>query len=107
MLPPRPPVCHHPFRRMPPRRARSPVSDEEAYRRRCEPSPGRMSRPEIRPGHLTTRRLEDFMSVETGSRPTSAPGAYESYEDERGRGWLPFSGALLLTLATLNIIDGI
>jgi len=66
-----------------------------------------MSRPEIRPGRLTTRRLEDFMSVETGSRPTSAPGTYESYEDERGRGWLAFSGALLLTLATLNIIDGI
>ena len=47
------------------------------------------------------------MSVETGSRPSRAPRTYESYEDDRGRGWLAFSGALLLTLATLNIIDGI
>lgn len=47
------------------------------------------------------------MSVEAGSRRSSAPRAYESYEDDRGRGWLAFAGALLLTVATLNIIDGI
>ncbi|MGN6872367.1 MAG: DUF7144 family membrane protein [Solirubrobacteraceae bacterium] len=47
------------------------------------------------------------MSVQTGSRPSSAPRTYESYEDDRGRGWLAFAGALLLTVATLNVIDGI
>jgi hypothetical protein len=57
-------------------------------------------------GQLTKRRLEDFMSVQAGSRPTGTVG-YESYDQDRGRGWLAFSGALLLTLATLNIIDGI
>jgi hypothetical protein len=47
------------------------------------------------------------MPVQTGPRSTSVPRAYEGYEDDRGRGWLAFSAALLLTVATLNIIDGI
>lgn len=33
--------------------------------------------------------------------------SYSSYEDERGQGWVMFAGVLLLTLGTLNIIDGI
>jgi hypothetical protein len=45
------------------------------------------------------------MSVETGPRPT--PTSYSDYEDERGRGWIAFAGALLLTLATINVIEGI
>ena len=47
------------------------------------------------------------MSVQSGPRPPGAPAGYDAYEDERGRGWIAFSGALLLTLATLNVIDGI
>jgi hypothetical protein len=31
---------------------------------------------------------------------------YEPYE-ERGNGWITFAGVLLLTLGTLNVIDGI
>jgi hypothetical protein len=42
------------------------------------------------------------MSVESGPRPTGGATGYDVYEDERGRGWIVFSGALLLTLATLN-----
>jgi hypothetical protein len=45
------------------------------------------------------------MSVQSGPRLTTRPPS--SYEDERGEGWLIFAGALLLTLATLNVIDGI
>ncbi len=47
------------------------------------------------------------MSVQTGPRSTRSPRAYESYDDDRAQGWLAFAGALLLTVATLNIIDGI
>jgi hypothetical protein len=45
------------------------------------------------------------MSVQSGPRLTTRPPS--SYEDERGSGWIIFAGALLLTLATLNVIDGI
>jgi hypothetical protein len=47
------------------------------------------------------------MAVQSGPRSTGTPTGYDAYEDERGRGWIVFSGALLLTLATLNVIDGI
>jgi hypothetical protein len=47
------------------------------------------------------------MSAQTGPRFTGAPSSYESYEEERGNGWIAFAAALLLTVATLNVIDGI
>ena len=39
------------------------------------------------------------MSVQTDPRSTSAPRAYETYEDDRGRGWLAFAGASLSIFA--------
>jgi hypothetical protein len=47
------------------------------------------------------------MSVKaTPQAPTSAP--YDSYYDEeRGSGWVTFSGVLLLMLGTINFIEGI
>ncbi|HJS95158.1 MAG TPA: hypothetical protein VJ741_12925 [Solirubrobacteraceae bacterium] len=47
------------------------------------------------------------MSVQTGPRPTRTQSSYSSYDEERGQGWMAFAGALLLTLATINVIDGI
>ncbi|HZE15187.1 MAG TPA: hypothetical protein VE197_05420 [Mycobacterium sp.] len=35
------------------------------------------------------------------------PDSYLEPFDERGQGWIMFAGVLLLTLGTLNIIDGI
>ena len=35
------------------------------------------------------------------------PSSYVERFDERGSGWIMFSGVLLLTIGTLNIIDGI
>jgi hypothetical protein len=32
---------------------------------------------------------------------------YAGYDEERGYGWVMFSGVLLLTLGTINIIEGI
>jgi hypothetical protein len=32
---------------------------------------------------------------------------YSDYEDERGRGWILFAAVLLLTLGTINVIEGI
>ncbi|MGO9971602.1 MAG: hypothetical protein ACLP01_01980 [Solirubrobacteraceae bacterium] len=47
------------------------------------------------------------MSVQTAPT-TTAPASYEGfYDDERGLGWVMFSGVLLLILGTLNFIDGI
>jgi hypothetical protein len=43
------------------------------------------------------------MSVQAGPSPTS----YSEYEDERGQGWVVFAAALLLTIGTLNVIEGI
>ncbi len=43
------------------------------------------------------------MSVQAGPSPTS----YSDYEDERGQGWVVFAAALLLTIGTLNVIEGI
>jgi hypothetical protein len=43
------------------------------------------------------------MSVEAGQGSVG----YASPDDERGMGWVLFSGVLLLTLGALNIIDGI
>ena len=45
------------------------------------------------------------MAVQTPQRGSQA--GYSSYEEERGQGWLTFAGVLLLTLGTLNAIDGI
>ena len=45
------------------------------------------------------------MAVQTSSRGSQA--SYSSYEEERGQGWLTFAGVLLLTLGTINVIDGI
>ena len=47
------------------------------------------------------------MSVKaTPQAPKSAP--YDSYYDEeRGSGWVTFSGVLLLMLGTINFIEGI
>lgn len=47
------------------------------------------------------------MAVQTKPPPTSASASYTAYEEEHGRGWIMFAGVLLLTLGTLNIIDGI
>lgn len=35
------------------------------------------------------------------------PSSYVERLDERGSGWIMFAGVLLLTIGTLNIIDGI
>ena len=32
---------------------------------------------------------------------------YGGYDEERGQGWVIFAAALLLTIGTLNVIDGI
>ena len=42
------------------------------------------------------------MSVQAG-QPTS----YADYDEERGQGWVIFAAVLLLTLGTINVIDGI
>jgi hypothetical protein len=39
---------------------------------------------------------------------TGSPAAYETYgEQERGYGWVAFSGVLLLIVGTINTIEGI
>ena len=45
------------------------------------------------------------MAVQTG--PQRAQTSYAGYEEERGHGWIMFAAVLLLTLGTLNVIDGI
>lgn len=47
------------------------------------------------------------MSVQTEPRPTRTPPSYATYEEEHGHGWMLFAGVLLLTLGTLNVIEGI
>jgi hypothetical protein len=47
------------------------------------------------------------MSVQSGPRPARTAPSYASHEEERGNGWIAFAAALLLTVATLNVIDGI
>jgi hypothetical protein len=47
------------------------------------------------------------MSIDAGRQPTQSQGGYEPYDEERGYGWIMFSGVLLLTLGTINIIEGI
>ena len=48
------------------------------------------------------------MSVETpGVQTTQAARARTSPDDDRGYGWVVFAGVLLLTLGTLNTIEGI
>jgi hypothetical protein len=44
------------------------------------------------------------MSAQAG--PSGSMG-YAGYDEERGQGWVIFAGALLLTIGTLNVIDGI
>ena len=46
------------------------------------------------------------MAVQSGPT-TGAPSGYESYEEERGQGWVTFAGVLLVTLGVFNMIDGI
>jgi hypothetical protein len=46
------------------------------------------------------------MSVSTPER-TRAPVSHQTYDDERGLGWVMFAGVLLLTLGTINVVDGI
>ncbi len=46
------------------------------------------------------------MSVQAGPPATRTP-PYGAYEEERGQGWIVLAGVLLLTLATINIIEGI
>ncbi len=48
------------------------------------------------------------MSVQaTPPQATRAPGAYGSYDEDRGSGWIMFAGVLLLLLGTLNFIEGL
>jgi hypothetical protein len=35
------------------------------------------------------------------------PAGYDSYEEDRGRGWVMFAGVLLVTLGAFNMIGGI
>jgi hypothetical protein len=47
------------------------------------------------------------MSVHT-PQGTGSPAVYETYgEQERGYGWVAFSGVLLLIVGTINTIEGI
>jgi hypothetical protein len=43
------------------------------------------------------------MSAQAGPSLTS----YSDYDDERGQGWVLFAAVLLLTIGTINVIDGI
>jgi len=47
------------------------------------------------------------MSVQATPPTTSTVAGYESFEDERGYGWVMFAGVLLLILGTLNFIEGL
>lgn len=47
------------------------------------------------------------MSVETPGAQSYATSARTTPEDDHGYGWVVFSGVLLLTLGTLNTIEGI
>ena len=42
------------------------------------------------------------MSAQAGPQTS-----YVGYDEERGQGWIMFAGLLLLTLGTINVIDGI
>ena len=44
------------------------------------------------------------MSAQPGLQ---SPTSYAGYDDERGQGWVVFAAVLLLTIGTLNVIDGI
>lgn len=46
------------------------------------------------------------MSVPTSAQPVPGTSAYD-YDQGRGDGWLLFAGILLLTLGTINTIQGI
>ena len=47
------------------------------------------------------------MSAHATPPRTSAAAGYESFEEERGYGWVMFAGVLLLVLGTLNFIEGL
>src|SRR5690348_14038071 len=48
------------------------------------------------------------MSVHSSvSRETYVPSDTTRYEDDRGSGWVTYSGILLLIVGTLNAIEGI
>jgi hypothetical protein len=38
---------------------------------------------------------------------SAEPARYADYDDERGQGWVIFAAALLLTIGTINVIQGI
>jgi uncharacterized membrane-anchored protein len=46
------------------------------------------------------------MTAPSQTRVTPSARAYE-YEEERGQGWMLFAATLLLTIGTMNIIQGI
>ena len=47
------------------------------------------------------------MSVQATPPTTSTAAGYESFDEERGYGWVMFAGVLLLILGTLNFIEGL
>lgn len=48
------------------------------------------------------------MSVQATPQSTRAAAPYEGYvEEDRGYGWVAFAGVLLVTVGTLNLIEGI
>ena len=47
------------------------------------------------------------MSVHATPQPTAADRYAAMEEDDRGYGWIVFSGVLLLLLGTMNVIEGI
>lgn len=49
--------------------------------------------------------MSTYSTTET-PRSDAAP-AYDDWSDERGSGWIAFSGTLLMILGTLNVIQGI
>jgi hypothetical protein len=43
----------------------------------------------------------------TTPRQVATPSSYDTYDDDRGYGWVVFAGVLLLIVGTINIIEGI
>lgn len=49
--------------------------------------------------------MSTYVTPETARSRDSA--AYDSFDDDRGFGWVAFAGVLLLMVGTLNVIEGI
>jgi hypothetical protein len=47
------------------------------------------------------------MSVQATSETSASAGYREYADDDRGYGWVAFSGVLLVLLGTMNVIEGI